>query len=206
MNKRSVRSLGIGFLLSGVLVGAYNFFNPNGTQSVDNSDSEVLASLETENNDLKSENTSLNDEIAVLKESSADNQSNTQSESGSQTSQESNSDESNGTSDGENPEQSDNEEQANQDSENNENVETTENGLAAPDEAGTFTIAEGSSTSEIAQQLEEAGYIASADDFTSLIEEWGLETVIVADEYSLNSDMSIHDIANIITQGAYYYY
>ncbi len=197
MNKRSVRSLGIGFLLSGVLVGAYNYLSPNSTQTVDNPDSEVLASLESENNDLKSQNVSLNDEVAVLKESSISNDSSSQSSSGSQSANDDESDESNESSNNEND---------NQDADNNESVETTENGLAAPDEAGTFTVEEGATTSEIAQQLEDAGYIASADDLINLIEEWGLESVIVADDYSLNSDMSIHDIANIITQGAYYYY
>ena len=87
-----------------------------------------------------------------------------------------------------------------------EDVETDEDGLATPAESGTFTIAEGSDTTTIAQQLQDEGYIDSADELTSLIEEWGLETVIGAGDYELNSDMSIHDIANIITQGAYYYY
>lgn len=188
MNKESMRSLGVGVLLSAVILGGYAYFNQNVAPTNDSKNTELLASMESENQKLKSEQLVLNDEIAKLRGGNRTGSSTTASPNQSASS-------------GSNS-------NANRPDESNENasVETNEAGLALPDEVGTFSVAEGSVTSDIAAQLEAAGYITSAAEFTSLIEEWGLESVIVAGDYELNSDMSIHDIANIITQGAYNYY
>ncbi|MBG9988354.1 endolytic transglycosylase MltG [Aerococcaceae bacterium DSM 111176] len=215
MNKNTMRSMGVGVLISAVLLGGYTLFTEeNTTTNTEGENTELLASLESENSQLKSDQLSLNDEIAQLRE---DGNQSSQSSSSSQSS----------ASESDSSDESDDESAASEETDENgttettdtdtendtedtesvdEDVETDEDGLATPAESGTFTIAEGSDTTTIAQQLQDEGYIDSADELTSLIEEWGLETVIGAGDYELNSDMSIHDIANIITQGAYYYY
>lgn len=214
MNKNAMRSMGVGILISAVLLSGYAFFTDGDTTNTEGENTEVLASLESENSQLKSDQVSLNDEIAQLRE---DGNQSSQSSSSSQSS----------ASESDSSDESDDESAASEETDENgttettdtdtendtedtesvdEDVETDEDGLATPAESGTFTIAEGSDTTTIAQQLQDEGYIDSGDELTSLIEEWGLETVIGAGDYELNSDMSIHDIANIITQGAYYYY
>lgn len=209
-----MRSMGVGILISAVLLSGYAFFTDGDTTNTEGENTEVLASLESENSQLKSDQVSLNDEIAQLREdnnnqSSASSSSSNGASSTSADSTESNGDESETneeTESADNTDNNDTEDTTDTEETTDENVETNEEGLATPAESGTFTIAEGSDTATISQQLQDAGYIESADDFTALIEEWGLETVIGAGDYELNSDMSIHDIANIITQGAYYYY
>lgn len=68
-----------------------------------------------------------------------------------------------------------------------------------------FTIDPGETADEIAQQLESNGIIDSADELYQLIEEWQLESVMQSGTFELSPDMSLDEIANIITGGAYYY-
>ncbi|MCR8968733.1 endolytic transglycosylase MltG [Facklamia sp. 7083-14-GEN3] len=70
---------------------------------------------------------------------------------------------------------------------------------------GAFVVSEGENASQIAQRLETEGYISSAQEFQNLIEQWQLSSLIQTGEYQLNSDMTIHEIASQLTNGAYYY-
>lgn len=74
-----------------------------------------------------------------------------------------------------------------------------------PDVSGSFTVESGSSSQAIAEQLQNEGYIQSAEEFQALLDQYGLHGSIQAGSFDLNSDMTIHDIASILTQGAYYY-
>ena len=112
------------------------------------------------------------------------------------------------TSSGEESSQNDASQNDDSQSEETSNTNNSDNQdqLEEPQYSGSFTISDGENASDIAQRLESEGYIDSATELEDLIDQWDLSTVIVADTYDLNSDMSIHDIASIITQGAYYYY
>ncbi|MGX7108251.1 endolytic transglycosylase MltG [Facklamia miroungae] len=70
---------------------------------------------------------------------------------------------------------------------------------------GSFVINQGESASQIAQRLETEGFIESATEFQNLIDQWQLGSLIQTGEYQLSSDMSIHEIASQLTNGAYYY-
>lgn len=72
--------------------------------------------------------------------------------------------------------------------------------------SGNFVIENDDSTEDIAQRLVESGYISSTDEFIQLIQEWDLVNDLQAGSYELDTSMSIHDIVTILTQGAYYYY
>ena len=64
MNKNAMRSMGVGILISAVLLSGYAFFTDGDTTNTEGENTEVLASLESENSQLKSDQVSLNDEIA----------------------------------------------------------------------------------------------------------------------------------------------
>ena len=68
MNKNAMRSMGVGILISAVLLSGYAFFTDGDTTNTEGENTEVLASLESENSQLKSDQVSLNDEIAQLRE------------------------------------------------------------------------------------------------------------------------------------------
>ncbi|MGX7106632.1 endolytic transglycosylase MltG [Hutsoniella sourekii] len=200
MNRQSLRSLGIGFLIAAILTGAFAIFaqgnSPMGTkvnQLVSNSNAESqLASQEKEIISLKDENASLQEAQSANQEAkrslSEQSSSSTTAQSSSTASQASNT----------NPNDESNTE------------ETPENAgepaQAQPELDGSFEVVSGQTSSEIASQLEAEGFISSASEFQALIDEWGLDAAIQTGTYELNSDMSIHDIASIITNGAYYYY
>lgn len=74
-----------------------------------------------------------------------------------------------------------------------------------PAQTGSFTISEGQTSSEIADALVSAGYLTNADELVNLISQWNLDNLIIADTYELSSDMTVHQIAELITNGQYYY-
>lgn len=210
MKKNTLRSIGIGFLSAAILSGAFAIFvqgqSPvEGLQvnSLLNSDNqEQISQYEEQVSSLVAQRDSLAEQV-----SSAGNQdeSSLQAEVSSLT--EANSSllarfESNNTQ-GNNDESDSNNEDTDSETTNENTGELAE---AQPDLEGSFTIVSGETSSEIASQLEAQGYIDSAAEFQNLLDEWDLNAVIQAGDFNLNSDMSIHDIASIITDGAYYYY
>lgn len=68
-----------------------------------------------------------------------------------------------------------------------------------------FVIEEGMASSQIADQLQAAGYIEKAEDFQKLVDDWQLAELIQAGSYDLKKGMSVDEIASILTNGAYFY-
>lgn len=214
MKKNTLRSLGIGFLSAGILSGAFAIF-VQGQAPVEglqvnsllgSGDQEQISQYEEQVSSLVAERDSLNESLSSgdnQDESSAQEQISSLTEANESlvaqldnTGTETNNDESD-------TETTDNGTDTDTDADNSETGEVTE---AQPDLEGSFTIASGEASSEIAARLESDGFIDSADEFQSLLDEWDLNAVIQAGDFELNSDMSIHDIASMITDGAYYYY
>lgn len=71
--------------------------------------------------------------------------------------------------------------------------------------SGEFSIEEGESSAEIANNLEDQGYIESADEFQALLDQWNLSSVIQTGTYEISEEMTIHEIASVITNGAYFF-
>lgn len=196
MKKKTLRTLGLGFLCSGILTGAFAIFgqghspipgitvnslfnqNSNNNQELTKYREEV-SKLQEINAKLEAEKSQLVESISSL-ENVTRNESTTTSSAITATSTREN---------------------------ENSTAETTTSAEEMSTEVvnGTFTIAEGDVSSTIAQNLEAEGYIDSATELQDLISAWDLDAMIVAGSYELNSDMSVHQIAEIITQGAYYY-
>lgn len=211
--------MGVGFLGAALITAAFAVFLQGNTPTsmavedlfTNNSaaNNGQVESLQAERDSLSSQADDLSESIASLQAENREQASQLASLSrGSQSrslrgesSAESSRSESAAESDSENADNTTNDENQNQD-----NEQTGELTQAEPEITGNFTVESGSSSLEIANQLEAAGYIDDAGEFQALLDEWGLSTMIVADTYELNSDMSIHDIAYIITNGAYYYY
>ena len=204
MNKSSLRSLALGFLASGIITGAYAIFFqghipvqgitvPTVLNSNSESHEEELAkyreemsSLITERDALEEEQGNKDEEIASLTQKNTGLESQVaelQLENRSVTSD--NTDDSTDTTD-------------------ETTGDTAETDNAGVD--GTFIVTQGETSVEIANNLEAAGFVASASEFQALLDEWGLNSIIQAGDFELTADMSIHDIANELTNGAYYYY
>lgn len=205
MNKSTLRSLALGFLASGILTGAYAIFFQGNVPiqgvtipSVLNSSSatheeelsqyrDEMSSLIAERDTLEENQVTKDEEIASLTEKNTglENQiAELQLENRSL------------SSDGDG-EQSESEYETTTE-------EETENSTAST--SGTFVISQGETSVEIANNLEAQGFVVSAAEFQALLDEWGLNSIIQAGSYDISSDMTIHDIANEITHGAYYYY
>jgi len=205
MNKSTLRSLALGFLASGILTGAYAIFFQGNVPiqgvtipSVLNSSSatheeelsqyrDEMSSLIAERDTLEENQVTKDEEIASLTEKNTglENQiAELQLENRSL------------SNDGDG-EQSESEDETTTE-------EETENSTAST--SGTFVISQGETSVEIANNLEAQGFVVSAAEFQALLDEWGLNSIIQAGSYDISSDMTIHDIANEITHGAYYYY
>lgn len=205
MNKSTLRSLALGFLASGILTGAYAIFFQGNVPiqgvtipSVLNSSSatheeelsqyrDEMSSLIAERDTLEENQVTKDEEIASLTEKNTglENQiAELQLENRSL------------SNDGDG-EQSESEDETTTE-------EETENSIAST--SGTFVISQGETSVEIANNLEAQGFVVSAAEFQALLDEWGLNSIIQAGSYDISSDMTIHDIANEITHGAYYYY
>lgn len=205
MKKNTLRSLSSGFLLSALILASYAVFVQGQVPGRDLNLSDLLSpTVQETSEETKKEvsslievNESLQDENKKMQESLTKLASSQKKNSESKSSDESNQNES----------QDESENDSSQ-STSESSVSTSNQGDQTNEPAveGTFTISEGESASEITQRLESEGYIESAADLEALIDQWDLSSVIVADSYQLNSDMSIHDIASLITGGAYYYY
>ncbi|MRI80638.1 endolytic transglycosylase MltG [Fundicoccus ignavus] len=209
MNKSTLRSLALGFLASGILTGAYAIFFQGNVPiqgvtipSVLNSSSatheeelaqyrDEMSSLIAERDTLEENQVTKDEEIASLTEKNTglENQiAELQLENRSL------------SSDGDGEQSETEDETTTEDSTDEE----TENSTSST--SGTFVISQGETSVDIASNLEAQGFVESAAEFQALLDEWGLNSIIQAGSYEISSDMTIHDIANEITHGAYYYY
>ena len=209
MNKSTLRSLALGFLASGILTGAYAIFFQGNVPiqgvtipSVLNSSSatheeelaqyrDEMSSLIAERNTLEENQVTKDEEIASLTEKNTglENQiAELQLENRSL------------SSDGDGEQSETEDETTTEDSTDEE----TENSTSST--SGTFVISQGETSVDIASNLEAQGFVESAAEFQALLDEWGLNSIIQAGSYEISSDMTIHDIANEITHGAYYSY
>ena len=209
MNKSTLRSIALGFLASGILTGAYAIFFQGNVPiqgvtipSVLNSSSatheeelaqyrDEMSSLIAERDTLEENQVTKDEEIASLTEKNTrlENQiAELQLENRSL------------SSDGDGEQSETEDETTTEDSTDEE----TENSTSST--SGTFVISQGETSVDIASNLEAQGFVESAAEFQALLDEWGLNSIIQAGSYEISSDMTIHDIANEITHGAYYYY
>lgn len=213
MNKQNLRSLGVGFLGAALITVAFAIFLQGNmptsmavsdlfTNNARNNSGEV-ESLQAERDALSSQADAFSESVASLQKENSEQASQLASLSRSNQSSALRSEGVSESSQNENTDNNTSETASNNQTNDEPTGELTE---AQPEITGNFTIEPGSNSLEIANQLEAAGYIDSASEFQALLDEWSLSTMIVADTYQLNSDMSIHDIASLITHGAYYYY
>lgn len=210
MKKSSLRSLGVGFLSAAILTGAYAAFfqghvpvdgvtidsvfqseniesyeqQVSEDQEIINNLSDNQAQIEAELENASSENASLNERLESQKESidylASMNESlqDILDEYGI----------------------AGIEEETTTDTEEEE--ETEETSAAA---SGEFSIEDGQSSAEIANNLEAQGYIESAAEFQELLDQWNLSSVIQSGTYDIDEGMTIHEIASVITNGAYFF-
>lgn len=201
MSKQVLRTLGLGFLCSAILTGAFAVFGqgkvPVSGITVNslfkpeaNTDAELtqykdeVSKLNEEKAKLESENKKLTDNMSALEEQMKQLEEKDTTTSETTTSAESTDETAEQTTTVDGEEEASTESDATQ---------------------GTFTISEGEVSSEIAQRLQAEGYIADASELEAVIATWGLDTFIIAGDYQLSSDMSVHQVAEILTNGAYYY-
>ncbi|MBG9980069.1 endolytic transglycosylase MltG [Facklamia sp. DSM 111018] len=208
MKKQNLRSLGVGFLASSILAGAFAVFfqghvpvdgitlpslfegqNTESFQEQYDKDQSTIAGLTQEKDEISRQKEEFSNQVEQLKN---DNES----------LQEKLDEQSNLQKDQEDESVDEKEETSAEEVESNEEDTTEE--VEAPED-GAFAITDGESSAEIASRLEETGYIDSASDFQELIDQWNLESVIQAGDYELSKDMSIHEIASELTNGVYYY-
>lgn len=200
MKKNTLRSMGVGFLFAGVLTAIFAILSGHvpvegvTVQSIfDSGEAEIIASLEEEQAEL-------NEEIEALESTRNNLNANVASLQEREEERENEIEELQATI--RDLENEDNDE-SNEEDETSEDEETTEENEETVD--GIFTINEGESSEDISNRLEADGYIESADEFRELLDSWGLNEVIQTGDHEVTPEMSIHEIASIITGGAYYY-
>ncbi|HFI0462963.1 TPA: hypothetical protein ACGO1T_000666 [Streptococcus suis] len=188
MKKRSLRTLGVGFLLSAILTGAFAIFGQGQVPIAGISVNSLFNQNQTDNDQVLSQ---FRDQVSQLEQENAALSSENQSLLAAQSTNESVTTTSADTGSGDSIAPT---------------AETTTQAVATePAQEGVFTIQEGQVTSEIVQNLVDAGYVQNGQELEDLITQWGLDNLIQVGDYDLNSDMSVHQIAEIITNGQYYY-
>lgn len=206
MSKQTLRSMGFGFLCAALLSGAYAVFGQgnvpvpgvtvNSLFNGSNNDKELaqyreeVSKLQEEKSNLESEKQKLSENMSALEE-----QMNKQSEKKEETTS------------GNSIEPTSGEESTVAEDESTEatNEENNDEVAAEAGSTTTFTISEGEDSTTIANRLAEEGIIQDSAELQEIIANWGLDTLIQAGEYELSPDMSVHQVAEILTNGAYYY-
>lgn len=206
MSKQTLRSMGFGFLCAALLSGAYAVFGQgnvpvpgvtvNSLFNGSNNDKELaqyreeVSKLQEEKSNLESEKQKLSENMSALEE-----QMNKQSEKKEETTS------------GNSIEPTSGEESTVSEDESTEatNEENNDEVAAEAGSTTTFTISEGEDSTTIANRLAEEGIIQDSAELQEIIANWGLDTLIQAGEYELSPDMSVHQVAEILTNGAYYY-
>ncbi|UUX34583.1 hypothetical protein [Fundicoccus culcitae] len=219
MNKNTLRSMGLGFLAAAVLTGAFAIFFQgnvpvqgiqissilNNNQQYEDELSQYrveMSSMISERDALESTRDTLNTSIASLNDLNEE-----QSSTISSLENELSNNESNTADETSTAEEVSADENETSDSTTDTTTDTIETATNTTGDfiSGTFTISSGEASTDIANRLESEGYITSATEFQDLVEYWGLESILQANSYQLNSDMSINQIAEILTNGQYYY-
>lgn len=77
----------------------------------------------------------------------------------------------------------------------------TSGNLVADGQQVTVEVADGASTSSIAQSLQEAGLVSSASDFTKKVSDLGLDGSLQPGTYTLTGGMSLEDLAKTLSAG-----
>ena len=77
----------------------------------------------------------------------------------------------------------------------------TSGNLAADGQQVTVEVADGESTSSIAQSLQQAGLVSSAGDFTKKVSDLGLDGSLQPGTYTLTGGMSLEDLAKTLSAG-----
>lgn len=206
MSKQTLRSMGIGFLCAALLSGAYAVFGQgnvpvpgvtvNSLFNGSNNDKELVqyreevSKLQEEKSNLESEKQKLSENMSALEE-----QMNKQSEKKEETTS------------GNSIEPTSGEESTVAEGETTEAATEGNNDEVAAEASSTttFTISEGEDSTTIANRLADEGIIQDSAELQEIIANWGLDTLIQAGEYELSPDMSVHQVAEILTNGAYYY-
>ena len=215
LSRNTLRSLAVGVLASAVVTAAFalsqghlpvqgvNGTNVlNGGTTTANADQQArLDALSSEKSALESTQNTLNASLASLKEQASRQSSELEalkshSTSSSSTSNESSSTSSEGSSSSSNEASQADAAEASQEETNNAGTA----GTTAPSdgqwttEGGNFTV-----------NLYDAGIISSPDVFLEVVDQWDLSTLLIAGTYDLNSGMNVNTIAEILTNGAYYW-
>ena len=218
LSRNTLRSLAVGVLASAVVTAAFalsqghlpvqgvNGTNVlNGGTTTANADQQArLDALSSEKSALESTQNTLNASLASLKEQASRQSSELEALKSHSTSSSSASNESSSTS-SEGSSSSSNE--ASQEETNNAGTA----GTTAPSdgqwttEGGNFTVNPGDTSEDVAQNLYDAGIISSPDVFLEVVDQWDLSTLLIAGTYELNSGMNVNTIAEILTNGAYYW-
>lgn len=223
LSRNTLRSLAVGFLASAVVTAAFALSQGqlpvqgvngtnllNGGSTTANADQQAqLDALSSEKSALESTQNVLNASLTSLKEQASRQSSELEalkSHSASSASNESSSSSSEGSSSSES-------DQANSQAETGQeqNNGTSTEGTSAPrngqwtTEGGNFTVNPGDTSEDVAQNLYDAGIISSPDVFLEVVEQWDLSTLLIAGTYELNSGMNVNTIAEILTNGAYYW-
>ena len=77
----------------------------------------------------------------------------------------------------------------------------TSGNLVADGQQITVEVADGESTSSIAQSLQQAGLVTSAGDFTKKVSDLGLDGSLQPGTYTLTGGMSLEDLAKTLSAG-----
>lgn len=223
LSRNTLRSLAVGVLASAVVTAAFalsqgqlpvqgvNGTNVlNGGTTTANADQQArLDALSSEKSALESTQNTLNASLASLKEQASRQSSELEalkshSTSSSSTSNESSSTSSEGSSSSSNEASQADATEVGQEETNNTETTGHRNGQWTT-EGGNFTVNPGDTSEDVAQNLYDAGIISSPDVFLEVVDQWDLSTLLIAGTYELNSGMNVNTIAEILTNGAYYW-
>lgn len=223
LSRNTLRSLAVGVLASAVVTAAFalsqgqlpvqgvNGTNVlNGGTTTANADQQArLDALSSEKAALESTQNTLNASLASLKEQASRQSSELEalkshSTSSSSASNESSSTSSEGSSSSSNEASQADATESGQEETNNTETAGPRNGQWTT-EGGNFTVNPGDTSEDVAQNLYDAGIISSPDVFLEVVDQWDLSTLLIAGTYELNSGMNVNTIAEILTNGAYYW-
>lgn len=183
MTKRSLRTLALGFFLSGSLVVGFRYFDDN-SEGADNQEIE----------ELQNEIRYLEEQLAQFEvaqataEQDLDETLETEEEQEIEPEEESNDSEEDSQEEEEEQPEEENPEESEEDSE-----EEAEEVFSA-----TITVGEGQPSSVAARQLQEQGIIEDRFDFDSYLENNNYAVLVRPGSYEVSSDMNYEEIANTL--------
>ena len=218
MNKRSLRTLGLGFLGSAILTGAFailvqgnvpvqgvkvsSVLGGANTQEL-NSFKEVNSSLLAEKSNLEATKNTLNESLNSLKEAASKQSSELASYKKVASSSAASASNSSSSSDESGADESSSTETASTTTTETTTGETSQQSTSST--SGTFTVSPGETSDEIGMRLVAEGYISDFDEYKYIVDYWDLSSVLQAGTYQLDSNMGANAILEALTHGAYYY-